>query len=234
MDTALPTTLAEDWRSWFTTEATRPRGLDIYPELFMHPVLFPLQRQREMAAMMRTASDINPTIVMEIGADKGGGFYHWIKCHPGVRRAIACEIRGTPYAEAFRQAFPEIDFLFLPESSRTRFSLESVRKFLGRDLLSCLFIDGDKEHCEDDFYLYLPFMRYEGLICLHDIHGEAKPVQVFNKLCQAFLKNSTLIDFSEGEEAMARGERGEPILSCYEGWLRVWKTTSCGVGCIWV
>jgi cephalosporin hydroxylase len=57
----------------------RMPGLDLYTEIFDHPWLFPLQRKAEMAAMMKLARSIEPKTVMEIGSDKGGSFYHWVK-----------------------------------------------------------------------------------------------------------------------------------------------------------
>ena len=89
MDGPLPTNLAECWRGLLYDRNIQTG------DVYAHPVLFPLQRQAEAAEMVKVARGVSPTVVMEIGADKGGGILAWCML-PTVRRVIACEIRGTP------------------------------------------------------------------------------------------------------------------------------------------
>jgi predicted O-methyltransferase YrrM len=233
----LPKTLVNDWKIWFLEEGSRVPGLDLYPELFSHPILFPLQRMRETAAMMRMAASVSPSVVMEIGADKGGSFYHWVKCHPGVKKAIACEIRGTPYEEEFVRAFPGVRFLFLADSSFHPRTVQRVRKFLGNDSMSCLFIDGDKNKFAEDFYAYQPFLRPGGLALMHDIccaPSSAGCADAFNEVGKNF-RSETIIDLSEHEEDKLANARGEPVSGSYGGWVRYWNLIpTCGVGVIHV
>ena len=53
--------------------------------------------------MLAIANKYSPTTIYEIGADKGGGLYHWCMSCPTVKHVIACEIRGLPYKELFEK-----------------------------------------------------------------------------------------------------------------------------------
>jgi predicted O-methyltransferase YrrM len=230
-DSALPAGLAEEWEQFFESEDSRLAGEDIYTDIFSNGLLFPLQRMRETAEMMQRARRIKPRVIMEIGADKGGSFYHWIKSQPSVKKAIALEIRGTPYAQSFRRAFPDVDFLFLPTASLDAWALREVRGFLAGDALDCLFLDGDKGSFDRDFYAYLGFTRPSSLVFLHDVFGTAPPAKVFEELKPHF-PTELILNTTETEEAARRASGGEAITSSYEGWLRVWTHPTCGVGIV--
>ena len=168
----LPENLNQFWEEFFKSEDTRKPGEDIYHDVFDSPSLFPLQRRKETVRMMRTARKVAPTVVYEIGADKGGGLYHWCKCFPTLKRVIACEVRGTPYCDLFEKAFPHIDFLLIPASSYADSSVSAVAGWLGRDRINCLFIDGDKSGFLKDFDVYRPYVTSPGIIFMHDFRDE--------------------------------------------------------------
>lgn len=230
-DSDLPKGLGDLWDEFFETQKQTHVIQDCYSDVFKHPILFPLQRARETAAMMQRARHLTPEIVMEIGADKGGSFYHWVKTQPTVKKAIALEIRGTPYAESFRRAFPDVEFLFLPSASLEAWALREVRSFIGAEAIDCLFLDGDKSAFDRDFYAYLGFTRPGSLVMLHDVYGTAPPAKVFEGLKEHFA-TELILDTTETEEAGRRAASGEAITSGYEGWLRVWQTPTCGVGIV--
>lgn len=227
-----PPGLADAWNRFLETDAQRRRGLDVYPELFAEPILFPLQRKRELTAMMRSARAIQPRIVVEIGSDKGGGFYHWIKCHPAVELAIAIEIRGVPLIEPMARAFPDVIVRGIAGSSYEMATVCAVREMLDGRPIDCLFLDGEKCFFNLDFDAYLPLMRVGGKVFLHDInpHGTddelAPPVKVFQGLCQKF-PGQTIIDASEAAEI-------DQPRTAYESWLKFWGQRSCGVGILTV
>lgn len=236
MDADFPETMLANIERFFTTESRRQRGQDVYPAVFANEGFFPLQRKRELAKMLSTAREAKPRIVMEIGADKGGGFYHWVKSLSTVERAIAVEIRGTPYAAAFQKAFPAQDLLFLGGPSRAPETLAAVRTFLGDSRLDVLFIDGDKSHFFTDFEAYYPLMRKQtGIIFMHDITDPA-PGAAFAKAVAdpRVQRHTTIIDTSEVAPALAREAAGTPATDSYEGWLRQWRGASCGVGVLYV
>ena len=239
----IPDALIEEITRVLDRDRAYATGGDVYAHVFASPLFFPLQRKREMAQMLQIArghvAGRAARVIMEIGACYAGGVYHWCKSLSPTH-LIACEIRGTPYAEAFERAFPGIAFLWLEESSYDTPAAENVRTWLDGNQIDILFLDGDKEHFLDDFTMYRPLMRPGGVIFMHDIQVPA-PRNAFEVastspgIAEAF----TIIDTSECTEATARDVAGVPLIDAYDHWLRYWnpptdrrlnRCQSCGVG----
>jgi len=246
MDAPFPPEMLPEIERFLAGDAARLPGLDVYQDVFDTGLFFPLQRQAETAEMIRVVREIEPRVVFEIGADKGGGFYHWVKCIPTVEIAIACEIRGTPYAAAFERAFPGVSFFWCPWGSRERKTVDAVEAALGfhRDSYSrdcdstridVLFIDGDKVTMYEDFVTYEPIVRRGGVVFVHDITDPA-PGAAFRKMqAHPAVRHSRIIhDVSDVEAALARERAGIPPSGSHEGWLRHWKGASCGVGVLYL
>lgn len=229
--------LNAEWEKFMLAEPFRRSGDDSYRDIFNNGWLFPLQRVNETAAMIRLARELKPRVVMEIGSDKGGGFYHWIKGLPSVKRAVAIEYSGVPFASAFERMFPEVDFHFIHASSYELATVESVRHFLAEDKFDCIFIDGDKGRTRDDFEAYVSMVRPGGLIFIHDVEQSIykgavpNPSEAFYELRKRY-KLSVILDGREGMDAETRERGGEVPTSSYETWLRTWKWNSCGVGIV--
>lgn len=232
MDAPFPAGIVEAWDR-FLAEDHEPFGDNIYPKVFEHPMLFPLQRMRETEAMIAMARKVNPSVVMEIGSDKGGSFYHWVKAFI-PDSAIAIEIRGVPFADAFKRSFPMTDFLMLEGSSYAPEIVGAVEQYLGGERIDCLFIDGDKRGFGKDVMAYMPMMRPGGLIFLHDVQDIAEAKAAIAAWGSTGRKTEILLDTSEYDAIESREREGLPISSGYEGWFRIWKRTSCGVGVIHV
>ena len=228
-----PQGMLDDISDFLSAEASRATNLDVYDEVFERPLMFPLQRKNELAAMIRCVRPYNPHTVMEIGTDKGGGLYHWCKCLPTVNRVSACEIRGTPYSTLFEQAFPHIGFLWLPFSSYDPKSVGIVRSWLGDTTIDCLFIDGDKSAFLLDFDAYLPLMSDNSVVFMHDIQIE-QPRTAFETLRARGYRVSILIDTTEARESLELAMRGGPLRSAHDQWLRYWGEASAGVGIIYL
>ena len=215
----------------FLANDNTPDDLDLYPKVFEVEGFVPLQRGNELSAMLREGRSIKPKVVMEIGTDKGGGLYHWIKSQRAtLEKVVAVEIRGCPYAAAFQKAFPDLQMQFHGGSSRDPDILEAVREFV--EQIDVLFIDGDKSAFYADFLAYLPMMRRPGgLVFMHDIQDKA-PSAGFASAClsSAVDRSWTIIDRSEGEEAAERKRNGGLPRNSHDGWLMEWAGDSCGVG----
>jgi hypothetical protein len=228
VDAPFPEGLVEDAASVLEDDAVRPWGLNYYGDVFDSDLFFPLQRQKELAWMMERAREVWPITVMEIGADKGGGLYHWVKCLPTVRNVIACEIRGTPYSSLFEKVFPEHRFMWMPHCSRNPDTRPMIMSLMGS--IDCLFIDGDKSAFEQDFDHYLPLLSPNARVFMHDVTDDA-PGQAFNRVsARPGWKGEVFIDRSDSIAAMGREKKGLPPMNPHEGWLRHWKGRSCGVG----
>lgn len=233
---AFPPGTSEFWAGLH--KADLPAGRDVYPEIFAGDV-FPLQRTNELAAMMQSARSLAPQVVMEIGSDKGGSFFHWCKSLPTVRRAIAIEYNGIPFIEGFLKLFPTIDFCFVEGSSYEPSNVARVNTFLHDtneedkpDFIDCLFIDGDKNGTARDFHAYAPMVRPGGLVFIHDIEDRTiHPSDFFYSLAKHY-RIMAIFDGREGAEAEKRANAGAPLQNSYDQWLRAWKWHSCGVGVV--
>lgn len=228
-DQPIPIWVLDEWRAYFAQDGERPRGLDVYLDVFTG-IKFPLQRCGETAKMMQAAREISPRTVMEIGSDKGGGFYHWIKSQPTVTRAIAIEFRGVPWLDIFQKGFPGVQILGLGASSYDPETVANVREWLGNDTIDCLFIDGDKTAFLDDFEAYLPLMSSGGIVFLHDFRDQG-PKQAVDELRNRYHVEE-ILDTDEVVLALEREARGLMPSTPHEAWLRYWRGRSCGVAMI--
>lgn len=232
MDPPFPSEMLPVIERYLANEAQELPQDWIVDAVYREGLFMPLQRKNELRRMLELAAAQNPRTLMEIGADKGGGFYHWIKCLPTLELAIAAEIRGTPYSAAFERTFRHIEFGWLPESSYAPAGVDKVRRQLNGRTLDVLFIDGDKSNFLADFQAYLPMLSPQALVLLHDIRDPG-PGAAFRQL-QTLYYTAEIIDTTEAVWALARERAGIPPSGSYEGWLRHWKGASCGVGVVFV
>lgn len=227
MDGSMPPAIAPAWNEF---RHLSPPNLDQYAEIFEHPQFFPLQRRAELAWMMRQARAIEPRTVVEIGSDKGGGFYHWNRSLSAtVERSLGIEIRGVPWLHGFQRLFDH-QVYGLAECSRSAIVLELARAIAPID---CLFIDGEKARARDDFETWLPFMRKGGLVFFHDTRDDIEPARVFKSLRGRFA-TTEFVDGREGTDAQVRKGGGESPRSEHDAWAMHWGPTSCGVGMVQV
>lgn len=232
-----------DWEGWYL-EGLETFFRDIHPILFavtrrrdpktfawdevFKSSMFPLQRVQELREMLKLSYRLSrPEVVMEIGADKGGGLYHWCLL-PNVRKVVAVEIGGIPYDDYFEKAFPSIEFLWIPASSYDRNTVLDVRNFLEEDKIDALFIDGDKTAFARDFRTYRPMLSSRSIAFLHDTYDDG-PRQDFETLAKDY-PSVRLINTESSVRAVVDEVLGKEPEGVHEGWLRTWKGNSAGVG----
>lgn len=234
-DAPFPEAMLPNIEEFFQSEHTREEGLNLYEDVFDTNLFFPLQRKRELVKMVEEARQVRPYTIMEIGTDKGGGFYHWCKCFPEAINLIACEYRGLPYAEEFEAAFPGKDFFWMEGSSRDKNNLTDLEDWLRGEKIDVLFIDGEKTCFKQDFLTYLPLMNPEGIVFMHDVHEDSSPMrEAFEYVCKRYnYRNKIILDNSEVREAAKKDPETERVTP-YEHWLRYWMGRSCGVGVIYL
>jgi predicted O-methyltransferase YrrM len=203
-----------------------------YSWMFASNSFYPLQRKAEMAKMLDIAKRISPTVVMEIGADRGSGSYAFCRAlRP--ERMIVCEIRSTPYSQLFQEHFPDISFLFLEESSYAIEIIQRVKNWLGEAPIDLLFLDGDKNNYSKDWDAYLPMMSGSGIVLFHDVTEPGNQTDTFNAARRLF-RSEVIVDKADTEVALHREKRGLPVENAYEGWLRWWRGNWSGVGVIYL
>lgn len=253
MDAPFPTEMMPEIERFFRED--HPKNLEtkrqvpeclLYHRVFQSSLFFPLQRQTELYRMLEIANSLHPRTIMEIGADKGGGLYHWCMLD-SVRSVIACEIRGLPYRHLFEQAFPHISFTWIDGSSYDPGNREKVRLSIALDPITphgkgidVLFIDGDKTAFRTDFDTYYPLMSRPSVVFLHDINADAPadydnprtPRGAYESIFRNNYRCSEFVDLTNTHEALDRARRGVVSASPHEGWLRFWKGRSCGVGIV--
>ena len=257
MDAPFPTGMTSCIEKFFReVHPTLKPGQDIYQEVFDTDLFFPLQRQAELVWMIRQARKVQPKVVMELGADKGGGLYHWCQCLPTVNRVIASEIRGTPYEKEFEKAFPDKCFLWIRQSldgfgprmveTAVKTGLPGIeichpsgvverKPTWKKGGIDVLFIDGDKSAFLADFDAYLPLMSPTGVVFMHDINEQGSPMlRAFETVAARGYRVEKYIDTSDTARALNREQHGFTPRNSHEGWLRHWKGRSCGVGAIWM
>lgn len=233
MDAPLPDGLVAEIERVIATDK-EPGGRNVYDAVFDSGLMFPLQRKRELDVMIQLARSVDPRVVMEIGTDKAGGAYHWLKALD-LDLFIGVEIRGVPYAKLLSESFYASQ-LWYAASSYDRETVESIRDVLLSEayLIDVLFIDGDKANFYKDFTTYIDMVQKGGIVFMHDIQDEA-PRRGFEQARKhpRVRRSETIVDTSEVDVALARESQGLPPASAHEGWLRHWRGRSCGVGVLW-
>jgi hypothetical protein len=265
MDAPFPDAMMPDIAKFFReVHPTLKPGRGVYDEVFRTELFFPLQRKRELAKMLEVArgtgepcaqcggdggnpvndatcsacigtGHFGPRVVMEIGADKGGGLYHWCMM-PSVRTVIASEIRGTPYMHLFEEAFPDIQFYWVQSSSYNATNVYRVLQFLGKRKLDVLFIDGDKAGMLRDFEAYHRMVDPAGVIFMHDVRDAGGPREAFATVKRRGFRTEHVVDVSEYEELEAARQYHVsylPELTSWQQWLLHWKGRSCTVGVVY-
>jgi cephalosporin hydroxylase len=233
MDAPFPEGMVEEIEEILKQETSIPNEQDLYPHIFESAMVMPLQRKYEMQQMIRLARSVPHSTVMEVGADKGGSVYTWIKALQ-PERMIACEIRGTPYGQVFNRTFPLVDFCWMEGSSYDPSVVGRIRSWLRGHTIDILFLDGDKTAFDRDFAAYVPLVTPGGYVFMHDIVPDLDPVprRAFTwaserpEVAQAL----EIIDFSEHEQLAQADRRGSIVGGPYNDWLRYWGPHSCGVG----
>ena len=209
-------------------------GNNLYPEIFETGTFFPLQRIGELATMIQEARRVNPKVVMEIGADKGGSLYHWCQClQPDV--VIGCEIRGTPYRQLFQDAFPSIEFIWRERSSYDPSTVQSIKfalEGLGFQYIDVLFIDGDKRAFRQDFDAYRPLMNPAGVVFFHDVKDASLMRGDWLSCKEDGYRVREIVDLSDTHKSLELERLGHPCRNSHDQWLREWRGRSAGVGVV--
>lgn len=143
-----------------------------------------LQVESEVLPFMEYLdTEIKPVNILEIGLCQGGSFFLWSKlaAQKGIKLGIDMPNGkwGVPYTRSdveiainkhnIEMFAPNVSVLW--EESKDQKSIDWVKEQLGEEKLDFLFIDGDHSYAgaKIDYYNYLPFVKEDGIIGLHDI-----------------------------------------------------------------
>jgi cephalosporin hydroxylase len=146
-----------------------------YKGMGLYHTIWAVQVESEIDELFDIVKKANPSVICEVGTDRGGTLYHWSKVVDPDGLIISIDLPRT-YRKSlnrfFRSTFFEKkDIHFVRENSQSLECQERVRRILDGRPIDFLFIDADHsyEGVKKDFELYAPFVRASGMIAFHDI-----------------------------------------------------------------
>jgi cephalosporin hydroxylase len=185
-----------------------------------------IQKEGELAGFLAVLMELEPEVVVEIGADAGGTLYAWQQL-PSVRRVIAIDLPSGPYSSG-ESRLNEHGCEVIYGNSHDPATVERLVDLLAGDRVDCLFIDGDHSYAgvKADWELYAPMVRLGGIVAFHDIcphtgiqiYWDGRPVDVD-------------VDLFWRQLQLDSGHRGEEIVTYPGNWGGIgWRYVE-GVSC---
>ncbi len=171
------------------------------------------QKPEEIRWLFGLVREQRPRTVLEIGMDEGGTLFLWTRAAAPDARLIAIDTRppgplglASPFPlvrRSFACARQRVE-LVMAANSHDPATLERVRAVLGGRKIDFLFVDGDHsyEGVWQDFHMYSPLVRRDGLIAFHDVSQSPTP---FTEGAAAFWR-----DFAADRETDERVVGDEP------------------------
>jgi hypothetical protein len=163
-----------------------------FGELFLkEPV--PLQDQQEFRWLVEKVEAIKPTVVAEIGVDKGGSLKFWLELVSKESLVIGIDPNAQFPSEMPKDFKGEI--VLIRGCSNEKWVLDCFGSALGGKQVDFLYIDGAHDEVVfEDYKNYSPFVRSEGIIAFHDCGETSKSYALYHK-----------VPFSETSEKWERG-----------------------------
>jgi cephalosporin hydroxylase len=131
------------------------------------------QHWTELVNLVHLVRQLRPTIVMEIGMDRGGTMALWAQIASADAQLVGLDIKISDGVERLiRSQMKSGQRLSLVEAdSHAASTKQRVFDLIGGDKLDFLFIDGDHtyEGAKLDFETFNPLLRPGGLVGFHDI-----------------------------------------------------------------
>jgi predicted O-methyltransferase YrrM len=132
-----------------------------------------VQRSTEILKLCERVRDLGAARLCEIGTREGGSLALFAQVASPAAHLLSVDIK---YAEDLARGYPcfarpRQRLTLLEADSHHPQTLTKVRRWLGREQLDFLFIDGDHSltGVRRDFEMYAPLVRRGGLIAFHDI-----------------------------------------------------------------
>lgn len=138
----------------------------------------PTQVVAEIRELYNIVRGVNPKYVCEIGTDKGGTFYLLCKASADDGVVVSVDLPSRPhYSPERRRLYSHFrktskqTLHFIASDSHRHETLDALKAYIGDNQLDFLFIDGDHtyEGVRQDYEMYSPLVRPDGLIVFHDI-----------------------------------------------------------------
>lgn len=163
------------------------------------------QDKFELWQLLELVGRIEPSVIVEIGIDKGHSMATWIEAfHPDIIAGINDQMDAFDYQ--INEAFS--DTVIVGDSHDTKI-LTRLQNKLGKEPIDFLFIDGDHNYqgVRSDYEMYAPLVRRGGIIAMHDTMrtpGQIMGVEV-HKLFNELRATNNTIEFWGGGTSPGTG-----------------------------
>lgn len=129
-----------------------------------------IQKGGELASFLALLMDLEPRIVVEIGADAGGTLWAWQQL-PTKPRVIGITMTDGPFGSAARVELNAHGCEVIFGNSHDPATRKELVRILGQHRIDMLFIDGDHtfDGVKQDFEFYQDLVRHGGIVAFHDI-----------------------------------------------------------------
>jgi hypothetical protein len=138
-----------------------------------------IQKPDEFFYLLHSLASEPPEVVVEIGTAKGGSLYAFCQVAKDDALIVSIDLPGGPFGgvldnstlgfETFSK--PKQTLHLLSKDSHEKDTLERLEEILDGRKIDFLMIDGDHTYSgvKQDWEMYSPLVRPNGLIALHDI-----------------------------------------------------------------
>jgi len=131
------------------------------------------QKREEITALLRMLRSLSPTHLCEIGSYKGGtlALFAAIAAPDARILSIDADYPEERMSAVSRLGRSQQEITCWQADSHEEATLQRVAAWLSGNPLDFLFIDGDHSYSgvAQDFDMYSPLVREQGIIALHDI-----------------------------------------------------------------
>jgi len=143
-------------------------------------VIYTKQIKSEILALLNTLKKKNPKTILEIGTAGGGTLFLFSQVAHKDAILISIDLPETVYGESYPKwkahlyntsVKPTQTLFLIKANSHQTKTLRKIQHILGKNKLDLLFIDGDHSYkgVKQDFQMYAPLVKENGIIVFHDI-----------------------------------------------------------------
>lgn len=141
------------------------------------------QKPAEISQLLNLLAESQPRVVVEIGADRGGNLALLAQVAHQNALLISVDPVHHDHATTHIAAFAKSDqtITLIDGDSHQTMTKERVLQALAGAPIDFLFIDGDHsyEGVRDDYSMYSPLVKPEGVIAFHDIYPNAGDPNIY-------------------------------------------------------
>jgi predicted O-methyltransferase YrrM len=147
---------------------------------YLHIRIAPSQIKSEITSLLNLLAENPPKTILEIGTNKGGTFFLFSKIATPDATLLSLDLPQGRFGGGYYPWQGKLYRSFARDQQRIELVLgdshsqgvaDNIKQLLGGRPLDFLFIDGDHsyEGVKQDFEMYSPLVKPDGVIAFHDI-----------------------------------------------------------------